>query len=216
MRNNFLKIVFFFFIGYAFPQQSNVSVKNDATGMRLSVNGEDFIINGMNWDYVPIGTNVVDAKFYEKSDDIIKAGLDAEMALLQNMNVNVIRQYTGVPAKWVKYIYEKYGIYTMLNDSFGRYGLTIDGVWTPITDYKDERTKELLLSEITKMVTDYKNTPGILLYLIGNENNYGLFWQGAETEDFLAAFRLWLLAVHVWAYKHFHSRTSSRDDEAQI
>ena len=100
------------------------------------------------------------------------------------MGVNVIRQYTGVPAKWVKYIYEEYGIYTMLNDSFGRYGLTIDGVWTPITDYKDERTKELLMSTVTQMVTEYKNTPGIIMYLLGNENNYGLFWQGAETEDF--------------------------------
>jgi len=24
----------------------------------------------------------------------------------------------------------------------------------------------------------------LLLYLLGNENNYGLFWAGAETEDF--------------------------------
>ncbi len=60
-------------------------------------------------------------------DDVIRAGLDTEMSLLKNMNVNVIRQYTGVPAKWIKYIYEKYGIYTMLNHSFGRYGLTLDG-----------------------------------------------------------------------------------------
>ena len=27
-------------------------------------------------------------------------------------------------------------------------------------------------------------TPGLLLFLLGNENNYGLFWAGAETEDF--------------------------------
>ncbi len=167
-----------------FAQAAKVSVVSDENGDRLVVDGKDFMINGMNWDYVPRGTNVIDAEFYKKPDDIIKAGLDAEMLLLQNMNVNVIRQYTGVPAKWVRYIYENYGVYTMLNDSFGRYGLTIDGVWTPITDYKDPRTKELLMSEIKKMVTDYKNTPGILMYLIGNENNYGLFWQGAETEDF--------------------------------
>ncbi|RNC84263.1 MAG: glycosidase [Winogradskyella sp.] len=167
-----------------FAQSSQVRVVEGPDGAKLVVDGKDFMMNGMNWDYVPIGTNVVNAEFYKKSDDIIKAGLDAEMSLLQNMNVNVIRQYTGVPAKWVKYIYENYGIYTMLNDSFGRYGLTIDGVWTPITDYNDERTKEILMSEITNMVTEYKNTPGILLYLIGNENNYGLFWQGAETEDF--------------------------------
>jgi hypothetical protein len=165
-------------------QIQNVRVVSDETGQYLTVDGEKFMINGMNWDYVPIGTNVVDAGFYEKPDDIIKAGLDAEMSLLQNMNVNVIRQYTGVPAKWVKYIYENYGIYTMLNDSFGRYGLTIDGVWTPITDYNDARTQELLMTTITDMVAEYKDVPGILMYLIGNENNYGLFWQGAETEDF--------------------------------
>lgn len=34
------------------------------------------------------------------------------------------------------------------------------------------------------MVEEYKDTPGLLLYLLGNENNYGLFWAGAETEDF--------------------------------
>ena len=185
MVNNLLRLfAFLLSMSFAFAQSAKVSVESNSEGQKLVVNGKPFMINGMNWDYVPIGTNVVDAEFYKKSDDIIKAGLDAEMALLQNMNVNVIRQYVGVPAKWIKYIYENYGIYTMLNDSFGRYGLTIDGVWTPITDYKDERTKELLMSEITNMVTEYKNTPGILLYLIGNENNYGLFWQGAETEDF--------------------------------
>ncbi len=33
------------------------------------------------------------------------------------------------------------------------------------------------------MAEEYKDTPGLLLYLLGNENNYGLFWDGAETED---------------------------------
>ncbi len=184
MRNNFLILITFLLTTSVFAQSSVVEVKNTEEGSKLVVNGEDFMINGMNWDYIPIGTNTVNANFWKKSDDVIKAGLDAEMALLQNMNVNVIRQYTGVPAKWVRYIYENYGIYTMLNNSFGRYGLTIDGVWTPVTDYSDPRTQELLMTEIKSMVTEYKNTPGILMYLIGNENNYGLFWQGAETEDF--------------------------------
>ena len=70
--------------------------------MKLVVNGKDFMINGMNWDYIPIGTNTVNANFWNKSDDVIKAGLDSEMSLLKNMNVNVIRQYTGVPAKWIQ------------------------------------------------------------------------------------------------------------------
>ncbi|MFD1316541.1 glycoside hydrolase family 2 TIM barrel-domain containing protein [Namhaeicola litoreus] len=184
MKNNFIRLVFFLIISTGFAQVSEVSVVRNEDGMRLMVNGNDFMINGMNWDYIPIGTNTVNADFWNKSDDIIKAGLDTEMSLLKNMNVNVIRQYTGVPAKWIQYIYENYGIYTMLNHSFGRYGLTLDGVWTPVTNYADSRTQEYLLEEIDTLVKEYGNTPGLLMYLLGNENNYGLFWAGAETEDF--------------------------------
>ncbi len=167
-----------------FAQMANVKVVKDATGSRLVVDGRDFMINGMNWDYIPIGTNTVNAAFWKKPDDVIKAGLDTEMSLLKNMGVNVIRQYTGVPARWIQYIYENYGIYTMLNHSFGRYGLTLNGVWTPVTLYDDPVTQEFLMTEMMQLVEGYKNTPGLLLYLLGNENNYGLFWQGAETEDF--------------------------------
>ncbi|RSK41432.1 glycoside hydrolase family 2 TIM barrel-domain containing protein [Mangrovimonas spongiae] len=184
MRKHIFKYLLIACSFTVFAQSDNVSVLNDNDGVKLMVNGEAFMINGMNWDYIPIGTNTIDAKFWEKSDDVIKAGLDTEMSLLKNMGVNVIRQYTGVPARWIKYIYEKYGIYTMLNHSFGRYGLTIDGVWTPITIYDDPKTSQLLLSEIEMLVKTYKDTPGLLMYLLGNENNYGLFWQGAETEDF--------------------------------
>ena len=90
-----------------------VKVSNENEEMSLTVNGEKFMINGVNWDYIPIGTNTVDANFWNKSDDIIRTGLDSEMALLENMNVNAIRQYTGVPAKWIKYIYENYCIYPL-------------------------------------------------------------------------------------------------------
>jgi len=71
----------------------------------------------------------------------------------------------------------------MLNHSFGRYGLTIDGAWMANTEYSDPRVRELLLSEVTQLAEEYQDTPGLLLFLLGNENNYGLFWGGAETED---------------------------------
>ena len=181
---NLLQPFFLCFSVVALSQTANVSVVDDNSGVKLVVNGEDFMINGMNWDYIPIGTNTVNANFWNKSDEIIKAGLDTEMSLLKNMGVNVIRQYTGVPARWIRYIYENYGIYTMLNHPFGRYGLTLNGVWTPVTIYDDKETVELLMSEMEELVRGYKDTPGLLLYLLGNENNYGLFWAGAETEDF--------------------------------
>jgi hypothetical protein len=183
MKNNFLRLALFLFTTVAFAQSNEISVVSNDEGMKLVVDGEDFMINGMNWDYFPIGTNY-NYSLWKQSDDVIKAALDAEMGLLKNMGVNAVRMYTGIQPKWVKYIYENYGIYTMLNHSFGRYGLTLNGAWTPVTDYRDPATQELLLSEVTKMAEDYKNTPGVLLFLLGNENNYGLFWAGAETEDF--------------------------------
>jgi hypothetical protein len=164
-------------------QTSQVTLREDANGTTLLVNGEPLMINGMNWDYFPIGTNY-SYSLWNQSDDLIRAALDAEMSLLRNMGVNAVRMYTGVPAKWIAYIYEKYGIYTMLNHSFGRYGLTLEGSWVAVTDYRDPRVKQLLLSEVTELAREYKDTPGLLLFLLGNENNYGLFWAGAETEDF--------------------------------
>jgi hypothetical protein len=160
-------------------QVNKVYVKD---GMKLVVNGNDFFINGMNWDYFPIGTNY-SYSLWQQSDDVIKAALDNEMPMLRNMGVNAVRQYTGVPAKWIKYMYENYGVYTMLNHSFGRYGLTLKGRWEPNTDYSNPLVRELLLKEVKDMVNQYNGTPGLLLFLLGNENNYGLFWRGAETEN---------------------------------
>jgi hypothetical protein len=163
-------------------QSTIVSIAPFQDGISLRIDGKPVMINGMNWDYFPIGTNYL-YSLWDQSDAIIKAALDEEMSLLANMGVNSIRVYAGMPKQYITYIYEKYGIYTMLNHSFGRYGLNIDGVWYPNTDYSDPRVRSLLLSEVKKLAEDYKNTPGLLLYLLGNENNYGLFWEGAETEN---------------------------------
>ncbi len=162
--------------------QKTVKVDYSDDGMRLLVDGQPLMINGMNWDYFPIGTNYT-YSLWNQPDDIIQSALDEEMALLKNMGVNAVRMYTGVPAKWITYIYENYGIYTMLNHSFGRYGLTVEGVWMANTEYSDPKVRKLLLSEVSTLATEYEGTPGLLMYLLGNENNYGLFWGGAETED---------------------------------
>jgi hypothetical protein len=182
MRSHFLILSLFVFTLSLFAQAEKVEIIKNKNGMTLVVNGNDFMINGMNWDYVPIGENY-SYSLWRKSDDFIKRALDTEMTLLKNMGVNAIRVYTGIQPKWITYIYEKYDIYTMLNHSFGRYGLTIKENWIPKTNYADAATQRILLEEVTDLAKKYKNTPGLLLYLLGNENNYGLVWEGAETED---------------------------------
>ncbi len=163
-------------------QSQEVRVVNTSEGWKMTIDGDPTIINGMNWDYFPRGTNY-SYSLWNQSPELIKKALDEEMGMLKNMGVNAIRVYTGIQPEWITYIYENYGIYTMLNHSFGRYGLTIDGAWIANTEYSDPRVKKLLMAEVTEMVETYKDTPGLLLYLLGNENNYGLFWEGAETED---------------------------------
>lgn len=182
MKKYLLALPLLLIFGLLHAQSEKVTLSYQDDGVRLLVNGKPFMINGMNWDYFPIGTNY-NYSLWKQPDDIIKAALDAEMSLLQNMGVNVARMYTGVPAKWITYCYEQYGVYTMLNHTFGRYGLTLDGAWVAQTEYDDPRVRELLLAEVKQMAMDYKDTPGLLLYMLGNENNYGLFWEGAETED---------------------------------
>lgn len=176
------------FFSYFSGQSQKVEVVQSPSGFTLNVDQSPFIINGMNWDYYPVGTNF-SYSLWKQPDNIITAALDREMTLLKKMGVNTIRQYVGVPPKWIKYIYEKYGIYTMLNHPFGRYGLTVNGTWVQNTDYFQEATQKQLLKEVKEIAETYRNTPGILVYLIGNENNYGLFWDGAETENIPVADR---------------------------
>lgn len=177
-----LKLTLLLFTLNFYSQAQKVTVVKNNEGIMLTVNGKPFIVNGVNWDYVPIGNTITDPGIWNQSDDIIKAALDSEMSLLKNMGVNAIRTYNLQP-KWITYIYDKYGIYTMLNITFGAYGLTINGAWVPETDYADSATKKVLMKEAVDMANKYKNTRGLLLYMIGNENNYHLVWKGTETED---------------------------------
>ena len=182
MKNKLLIFLLLFFATTIVAQADKIAVVKNETGAKLVVNGNDFMINGMNWDYYPIGTNF-SYSLWRQNDDKIKSALDAEMLLLKNMGVNAIRLYVGVQPKWIQYIYEKYGIHTVLNHSFGRYGLKINGVWVGSTEYSNKATRKLLIKQVNSMVKEYKNTQGLLMYLLGNENNYGLFWEGADTEN---------------------------------
>ena len=155
-----------------------IRVVTDETGSRLEVDGQPLMLRGMNWDYFPVGTNYT-YSLWERPEAEIKAALDNEMGLLRAMHVNVIRVYSGMPARWITYVYQRFGIYTVLNHTVGRYGMTIDNVWRPILDYSDPRTREVLKAEVGALVDAFKGTPGLLMWLLGNENNYGLEWENA-------------------------------------
>jgi hypothetical protein len=166
---------------FAADETQTVRVVKDESGQRLQVDGRDLLVLGMNWDYLPLGENYL-YSIWSQPDDVIIDALAREMPLLQDMGVNVIRQYVGIPARWIRYIYEHYGIYTVLNHSMARYGFTLDGVWIPSVDYSDPRLRAAVTAEVVALVEEFRGTPGLLMWLLGNENNYGLTWSSAETE----------------------------------
>ena len=182
MKKIILLLIFWSSTLVIYSQGHKVTIDETDFGIKLKVDGQDLIMNGMNWDYFPIGTNY-NYSLWKQPESVIQKALDDEMGLLKNMGVNTIRVYSGIPKKWIEYIYTNYGIYTMLNHTFGRYGLTLNGAWVVNTEYSDAATRNLLLQEVKQMAIDYKDTKGLLLFLLGNENNYGLFWDGADTEN---------------------------------
>ena len=159
-----------------------IELVSDESGTRLRVDGRDMMIQGVNWDYFPRGTTY-NYSFWTEPDHVIEAALQREMSVLKAMGGNAIRTYVGITPRWVRHIYERYGIHTILNHALGRYGVTVDGVFSENTDYSDPRARALLTTEIEELVDEFKDTPGLLMWLLGNENNYGLVWSSAETED---------------------------------
>ncbi|MGD9140093.1 MAG: glycoside hydrolase family 2 TIM barrel-domain containing protein [bacterium] len=161
-----------------------VRVVVDATdpgGLKLEVEGRDFMVFGMNWGYMPIGENHM-YNLWDQPDEFIEEVLSREMPLLKNMGVNAIRQYAGIPPRWVRHIYERYGIYTVVNHLVARYGYTLDGVWMPSVDYSDPRLRQVLIEEASALVEEFDGVPGVLMWLLGNENNYGLTWTSFEIQ----------------------------------
>ncbi|MCI5606073.1 MAG: hypothetical protein MR420_01290 [Spirochaetia bacterium] len=164
----------------AFAQK--VSVVKDEKGWRIMDRGQNVEIKGVVWAFTPIGETHTFSLF-DQSDEYIKAMIDTDMPMLKAMGVNTIRCFTMIPPKWVEYIYSKYGIYSIINDTLGRYGISVNGTWYGVTDYSDYYTRETLIAQAKRTAETYKDTKGVLMYLFGNESNYGLVWSSNEIEN---------------------------------
>ena len=159
-----------------------VTTHRDESGWQLRVNGEPFYVKGLVWSYTPRNENY-SYNLWGESDDFIRKVLDYDFGLMRQAGVNAIRSFMMIPPKWVTYIYQEYGIMTVINPLMGRYGATIGGRWVPFTDYSDELTRATLKAESLAIVETYKNVPGVLMFAFGNESNYGLSWSSFEIEN---------------------------------
>lgn len=161
---------------------NHVSTYKDTNGWKLKVDGKDFYIKGVVWGYSPQDENYT-YNLWGQKDEVIKEILDHDFSLMKDAGVNAIRTFSNIPPKWVTYAYEKYGIMTAVNPLMGRYGVNVGGKWMENTDYSDPATREVLKKEVRETVEKFKDVPGVLMFALGNESNYGLSWKSFEIEN---------------------------------
>ena len=159
-----------------------ISVQKNDKGWRLLDGTKEVEVKGVVWAYTPIG-ETFSYDLWSKSDEFIQRMIDTDMILLKAMGVNAIRCFYEIPPKWVEYIYTKYGIYSIVNNMLGRYGITVRGTWYPNTDYSDLYTRETLIAMAKETAEKFRGVNGVLMYMFGNESNYGLVWSTTEIEN---------------------------------
>jgi beta-glucuronidase len=100
-----------------------------------------------------------------------------DFTLMKEMGVNCIRLYHQpfkLNKELIRQMYQKYGIYILLGDFLGKYALGSKVSWNPGTDYDDPAHKENMLNSVKEMVLEFKDEPYVLVWILGNENVYGV------------------------------------------
>ena len=144
------------------------------------VNGRPFVVKGVCYNPIPIGKN----HEYDWWNDPAKPWV-VDGKLMKEMGVNTIRLYqpssdTAAVKKVIRDFYELYGIRTILGHWLG--------FWEyPCPLYADASFREKIKQQVMDMVSLYKDEPGVLLWVLGNENNYSCLgrvnpWSSEEVD----------------------------------
>lgn len=176
-------------------------VKYGSGDWQFLINGKPFMIKAITYGPTRVGespddgslqnwttqdlnsNNIIDSPYEswvdKNADNAQNKGEIAigDFQLMKEMGVNSIRLYHQ-PFELNKEIlgqmYSKYGIYIMLGDFLGKYTLGSGADWETGTDYDNPQHRESMLASIRQMVEEFKDEPYVMMWLLGNENVYGL------------------------------------------
>ena len=155
-----LALAFLFKFGL---RQAKVSVQKIKGGQfQLLVEGQPYLVRGVVYQPIPIGHN----HQYNFWADANQPWIE-DARLMSQMGVNTVRFFTAggnaaQTKKVISQLYEHYGIRTIL-------GHWMD-YWRP-GNYTDPQYRQDLTRRVLEMVKTYKDEPGILIWILGNENN---------------------------------------------
>jgi len=158
-----------------------IEIKSNNGAYSLIIDGKPFLMKGVNYSPVPIGKGYD----YKLASDENKPWL-VDGKLMSEIGINCIKIYSSGKEieklkDFISDMYEKFGIYTVVSDWLG--------LWAyPRANYSDEKFREATKERIIKMVSALKDEKGLLMWVLGNENNYTFsgqlgFWTSPEIED---------------------------------
>ncbi len=117
----------------------------------------------------------VDANLNNKQDSDEPTVGDFE--LLKRLGVNTIRLYHQpfeIKKELLRDLYNRYGIRVILGDFLGKYAIGSGATWFEGTDYDNPAHQKSMMESVKRMVLENKDEPYILMWLLGNENVYGV------------------------------------------
>lgn len=150
------------FLKYVLPSSKVIIQKSKDGHFSLLVKGRPFLIKGVVYHPIPIGQNHQYNFWNDPNEPWIEDG-----RLMKQLGVNTVRFFQPGPdvektKKVIHQLYQLYGVRTVM-------GHWMD-YWRP-SNYADLQYRRDLTKRALEMVNAYKDEKGILLWVLGNENN---------------------------------------------
>ncbi len=176
-------------------------VQYESGDWRMFVNGKPYMIKAITYGPTKVGQSpdkgtmeswmVQDSNKNGKLDSPYDSWVDrnrnniqdadepvvGDFQLMKEMGINTLRIYhhpTAVEKAVLREMYDNYGIMVIMGDFIGKYTIGSGAAWADGTDYENIEHQRKMLDSVEGMVHEYKNEPYILMWLLGNENNYGV------------------------------------------
>ena len=97
-----------------------------------------------------------------------------DFQLMKQMGVNAVRFYHhSMNKELLSQLYKDTGIRVLMGDLLGMYATGSGAEWFKGTDYTSPVDREKMKESVRQMVMEYKDEPYVLLWMLGNESNYG-------------------------------------------
>jgi beta-glucuronidase len=168
---------------------------------QMLVNNKPYIIKGITYAPTKVGqspddgtlTNWMEYDFNRnrKSDGPYDAFVDknrnnrqdvdeppvGDFKIMKDMGVNTIRLYHQpfkIEKSILRDLYKRFGLRVMMGDFLGKYAIGSGASWYEGTDYTNPKHRANMLKSVIDMVGEFKDEPYILMWLLGNENVYGV------------------------------------------